>query len=338
MTTRSAKRAEPDQITSSEWLEQELRETRARLQKVEGELAQALKQTYTLEDHVRKITDSVGVAGSVETAVQSFREDLRQVRDQLSRMQDRQATITSRMEQIQNQRQAELGRDREDLAVALKQIEAMARVVEGYDARVKDLEDANRRVEDEVSSTRSARAAGERTLGEMAMRSTAMHEATLRLEQQTAHFATQIEALEQSDENLVDRMTLFLEQLRRALERLDKLESFDEFRAHTQEALQKVAQDREIDIQRIGIAERLANDIADRMDEMAILLARVDQKSQQNTAEIASLTSQMQDQADQIKAGLKKVYQTFLRQRRRASEAMNQEIKELTHGELHAGD
>jgi chromosome segregation ATPase len=338
MTARSTKRAEPDQVTSSEWLEQELRETRARLQKVEGELAQALKKTYALEDNLRKVTESVGVTGSVENAVQAFREDVRQVRDQLSRMQDRQATITARMEQIQNQRQAELGRDREDLAAALKQIEAMTRVVEGYDARVKDLEETNRRLEDELSSTRSVRAAGERTLGEIAMRSTAMHEATLRLEQQTSHFATQIDALEQSDENLVDRMTLFLEQLRRVLERLDKLESYEEFQTYTQEALQKVGQDREIDIQRIGIAERLANDIADRMDEMSILLSRVDQKSQQNTAEIASLTAQMQDQADQIKAGLKKVYQTFLRQRRRASEAMNQEIKELTHGELHAGD
>jgi F0F1-type ATP synthase membrane subunit b/b' len=46
----------------------------------------------------------------------------------------------------------------------------------------------------------------------------------------------------------------------------------------------------------------------------------------------------MQDQEEQIKTGLKKAYQVLLRQRRRASEALNQEIKELTHGELHAGD
>jgi len=175
-------------------------------------------------------------------------------------------------------------------------------------------------------------------LGEINMRSTAMHEATLRLEQQTSNFATQIETLGQSDENLVDRMTLFLEQLRRVLERLDKLESYEQFQADTREALQKIAQERELDIQRIGVAERLSNDIADQMTELSLTVARIDQKSQQNGNEIASLTAQMQDQAEQITAGIKKLYQTLLRQRRRASEALNQEIKELTHGELHAGD
>jgi chromosome segregation ATPase len=203
---------------------------------------------------------------------------------------------------------------------------------------VKILEDATRHLEDEISGTRAARQAGERTLGEINMRSTGMHEAMLRLEQQTNTFANQIEALEQSDENLVDRMTLFLEQLRRALERLDKLESYEQFQSDTRETLQKVAQEREIDIQRLGVAERLVNDIADRMDELSLTLSRVDQKSQQNGAEVASLTAQMQDQEEQIKTGLKKAYQVLLRQRRRASEALNQEIKELTHGELHAGD
>lgn len=338
MAARPGSRAAPDQITSAEWIEQELRETKARLHKVEGELAQALKQTYTLETDIRKLMESISLTGSVDTSVQGFREDLRQVRDQLGRMQDRQAAISARMEQIQNQRQAELGRDREDLAAALKQVEALAKVVEGYDSRVKMLEESTRQVEDEISGTRAARQAGERTLGEINMRSAAMHEATLRLEQQTSHFATQIETLEQSDENLVDRMALFLEQIRRVLERMDKLESYEEFQLHTREALQKVAQDREYDVQRIGVAERLANDIADRLDELSLLVARVDQKSQQNGAEVASIAAQMQDQADQIKTGLKKVYQLVLRQRRRQSEALNQEIKELTVGELHAGD
>jgi len=337
MPTRSGGRVTADQ-PGTEWFEQELRETKARLHKVEGELAQALKQSHALETEVRKALVSLNVAGTVDVSIQGFREDLRQVRDLLGRMQDRQSAITTRMEQIQNQRQTELGRDRQDLAAALKQAEGMAKILEGYDTRVKNLEETTRHVEEEISGTRAARQAGERTLGEINMRSTAMHEATLRLEQQTSNFATQIETLGQSDENLVDRMTLFLEQLRRVLERLDKLESYEQFQADTREALQKIAQERELDIQRIGVAERLSNDIADQMTELSLTVSRIDQKSQQNGNEIASLTAQMQDQAEQITAGIKKLYQTLLRQRRRASEALNQEIKELTHGELHAGD
>ena len=43
-----------------------------------------------------------------------------------------------------------------------------------------------------------------------------------------------------------------------------------------------------------------------------------------------SQATQLADLTDQVKAGLKKVYSILLRQRRRATEAMSQEIKELT--------
>ncbi len=44
------------------------------------------------------------------------------------------------------------------------------------------------------------------------------------------------------------------------------------------------------------------------------------------------------DLTDETKAATKKMYQMLLRQRRRRSEALNQEIKELTAGEVHASD
>jgi hypothetical protein len=50
------------------------------------------------------------------------------------------------------------------------------------------------------------------------------------------------------------------------------------------------------------------------------------------------MAARLEDLTDQTKQSLKRVYQTFLRQRRRANEALNQEIKELTKGELHATD
>ncbi len=338
MVTKPSRQAPPASETGAEWFESELRETRARLHKVESEIAQSMKQTYTLDADLRKLMESLNVSGSVETAVQNFREEIRQVKDALSRVQDRQAGITARMEQIQNQRQAELGRDRQDLGVALRQVEAMAKVIEGYDGRVKLLEDVVRQVEEEIAGNRASKQAIERTIDEVNTRSGHMHDATLRLEQESSRAAASIDKLEKASESQTDRMTLFLDQLRRVLERLDKLESLNEFRDHALEALQKAAYEREQLVQRVGIAERLANDIADRADEMAQTLARVDQKSQQNTSEVLFMAQQVQDLTEQTKANLKKVYQLLLRQRRRASEAMNQEIKELTHGELHAGD
>ena len=151
-------------------------------------------------------------------------------------------------------------------------------------------------------------------------------------------YAGEFEKLEKSDENLVDKMTLFLEQLRRALERLDKMEQLAEFPDEVRESMQKASFERDQLTQRVAAMERLANEIADQTDEFVQRLARLDTKTHQHSGELLSLAGSLADTTDQMKAGLKKVYQVLLRQRRRASEALNQEIKELTQGELHAGD
>jgi chromosome segregation ATPase len=338
VTRQTRGKSAPPPAGTGDWLENELRETKARVHKAEADLAQALKQTYALDAELRKVAQALSVTASVESAVHGFREELRQARDQMSRIQDRQAQISSRMEQIQNQRQADLGRERQDLGLAVKQVDAMNKVIEGYDTRVKALEEAVRHVEEEIAGGRSGRLSVERTIEEMNTRSGYMHEATLRLEQESSRLAAAVDKLEKSDENLTDRMTLFLEQLRRVLERLDKMEAFAEFPDEAREAFQKAAYDRELLVQRLGIVERLVNDMADRTEEFAQTLTKVDQKSQQNTGELLAMAERMQDLTDQTKLGLKKMYQVLLRQRRRASEALNQEIKEFTHGELHAGD
>ena len=91
----------------SEWLENELRDTKARLHKVEGELEQALKHSWSLETEIRKIHEAMTVSGSAVGQLSSMREELRQVRDQVSKAQDRQAAIANRTDEVIRQRQAD---------------------------------------------------------------------------------------------------------------------------------------------------------------------------------------------------------------------------------------
>jgi chromosome segregation ATPase len=321
-----------------EWIENELRETKARLHKVESELAQALKQTYSLDTDLRKLMESLAVTGSVEAALQGFREEVRQMRDALSRVHDRQSAITGRMEQIQNQRQAEVGRDRHDMGVVVKQVDALNRVIEQSDGRMKALEEIVRHVEEEVAGNRLTNQAIERTMEELNTRSARTHEAAMRLDQEVGRHTGEIEKLDKSDDNMVDKMTLFLEQLRRALERLDKVEQLNDFPEQVRDSLDKATFERDQLNDRVAAMERLAGEIAERTDEFVQSLARLDQRSQQHAGELLSQAGQLQDLTHDMKTGLKKIYQLQLRQRRRASEALNQEIKELTQGELHAGD
>lgn len=323
---------------TAEWVDGELRETRARLHKVESDLAQSLKQTYGLEAEVRKLMEALAVSGSVEAALQAFREEVRQLRGQVGRVEDRQSSITSRVETVINQRQAESSRGQQDLALMTKQLEASSRVIEQFDARVKALEEIVRHIEEEVAGARLQNAAIDRMMEENNSRTARTHEATLRLDQDFSRFAGGIDELKKSDEALSERLAAFVEQVRRSAERLDKLETLTAFAEETSEAMQKADFDRDQLTQRIAAVEHLIGEIAQSTGEFAQSLGRLDQRTSTQLSELTALAGRLQDLTDQTKAGLKKVYQVLLRQRRRKSEALNQEIKELTAGELHAND
>jgi chromosome segregation ATPase len=323
---------------SVEWLENELHETKARLHKVEGELAQALKLAWSLDADMQKVMEGIAASGSVESSLQSFREEVRQLRDQLSKVHDRQGALANRMEQVAKQSQAESGRDRQDIGSIAKQVEATNRNIETHDARMKALEEAARHVEEEVAASRLFAAGLERTMEDVVGRAARSHEATLRIDQDFSRFAGELERLGQDNEALADRLSLVLEQVRKSLERQEQLEVIASTQEETNEALQRAAFEREQIGQRMAGLEHLAGEIAERTQEFVQGMARLDQRSQQQASELVALSARLEDLTESTQAAIKKVYSTFLRQRRRASEALNQEIKELTQGELHATD
>ena len=78
--------------------------------------------------------------------------------------------------------------------------------------------------------------------------------------------------------------------------------------------------------------------MAEATAEFGQTLAKLDQRSQAQGVEILSQAGSLQDLTDQTKASIKKIYTTLLRQGRRRSEALNNEIKDLTQGEIHSND
>lgn len=322
----------------ADWIDSELRETKARLHKVESELAQALKQTYGLEGEVRKLLESLAVAGSVETSIGAVREEVRQMREQMGRLHDRQGAVQARVDQVITQRQQEHGRDRHELNAAVKQIEALNRILEQGDARTKVMEESQRHAEDEAAGIRLSNQAIERALEEMTTRAARTHDATLRLEQEASRVAAELVRHEQTGDALTERAAAYLEQLRRAFERLDKLESLATFTDEVRESLQRATTERDQIATKVAAVEHIASQLVETSAEFGRALAKIDQRSQNQAAEVMAQASSLADLTDQTKLATKKMYQMLLRQRRRRSEALNQEIKELTAGEVHASD
>ena len=323
---------------SNEWLEGEVLETKARLHKLESELAQALKIAWSLDADVQKVVQGVAVSGSVEATIQSLREEVRQVSAQLGKVQDRQGQLADRVEHDGKGRKAETGRERYDVGMLAKQVESISRTITQFDGRMKALEEVARHIEEEIAGGRLTAQAGERAMEEVQTKSARSHEATLRLDQEFARFSSDFQRLEASSESLADRLSLALDQLHKVMERQEQIEVIAGTQEEAKEALQGAAYEREQISQRMASLEQIAKEITERTDEFIKGLGRLDQRSQNQASELMAMAARLEDLTDQTKQALKKVYQTFLRQRRRASEALNQEIKELTQGELHSTD
>ncbi len=329
-----AKPQRHDATNAADWLESELLATKARLHKVEGELQQALKQTWSLEADIRRVNEAVSVSGSVSAALSSFREDLRQLQAQLGKAQDRQAALTNRVEEVVRQRNTEGGRDRQDMAVMVKQAESASKVVQQFENRTQALEEATRRLEEDLAARQLAHHGLERSIEDAAARSVRGIDAAARLEQELTRAALQFEELHKTDGALDERVNLAQELLRRTQERLDSVEKLAAFPDEARELLKRAVFEREQLAQRLAVVEKLAKEVHDRFQEFVHGLARLDQRSLNQGAELVSLSSRLQELEDNTRSNFKRLFQVQLRQRRRQSESLAQEIKELSQGEF----
>jgi len=125
-----------------EWLEEELRQTKAHLHKVEHQLEQLLSQVWNLEGSLRRVEETNNGASVAGAALPGLQEELRQAKDQVARLNDRHTAFANRSEEVGRQRQAETERERQERAALVKQVENLAKGVGQFDSRIQAVEDS----------------------------------------------------------------------------------------------------------------------------------------------------------------------------------------------------
>ena len=83
-----------------QWLDEELREAKAALHKVEHELEQALSQIWNLDSGLRKLEENISDARGAADALPGIQEDIRQLRTHSDRLQDRQNELSARADDL----------------------------------------------------------------------------------------------------------------------------------------------------------------------------------------------------------------------------------------------
>jgi chromosome segregation ATPase len=315
-------------------LEEELLEAKARLQKVEGDLDEGLKRVLSIDGDVRRLSEILSASGVTRAALPGLKEELRQVRDQFERVKDRQTELANRMDEMSRQSQVGVGRERQELAAVTMQLQAQASDIAQFPGHVRALEEASRRVKDDLAGLRLEHQGLSQDVQEISTTGARAMEGTVRLEQELGRAAARIDGITNEDKALSERLSLFQEQSRRQGERLDRFEAAAALAEEAREQLEVAAFERGKILERLAAVERACEELAEQVHEFLQGLALVDQRGQSQATQMLQVEEQLRELNDDTKGLVKRLSQVTLRQRRRQAEALAQEIKELSQGEV----
>ncbi len=319
-----------------QWLDDELRQTKVVLNKVEHELEQALNQIWNLDSSLRKLEESIGDSREVAAALPGIQEDIRQLRSQGDRLQDRQNDIAARTEELGRQQQAETGRERQERASVLSQAEAAARSVGQFESRLRLLEESQHRLEEAMAALRLAQETLTHDMEDLSSRGARNLEATLRLEHQIDSQTAENEALHKRDAELEDRMSLYEEKVRLEEERVDKFEGHLNLPLEIKEQLDRSRFERQQLSERLGKLEASSNKLFESTAEFVQGLARLDQRTQAQATRQLEMAEELRRHRETSGDRLQRLVRVIERQRRRQAEALAQEIKELGRSDFNS--
>ncbi len=317
-----------------EWLEEELRQAKAQLHKVEHQLEQLLNQVWNLEGNLRRVEETINSAGAAGAALPGLQEELRQVKDQITRLHDRHTAFANRAEEVGRQRQAELERERQERAALIKQVENLAKGVGQYDSRIQAVEDSGHHLDEEVGNLRLAHKNLGRDLEELTSRAARNLEAALRVEQELSRLAGDQDSLHQQGLAASERVNLLLAQLQRDEGRLEKLESYLDLPQEIKDQMNRGRFEREQMAERLTALERSTGELLDQTREFMEGIARLQVRSDHHGSALLAMTEELRQHRQAVADQLKRLARIMERQRRRQAESLAEEIKELSRSEF----
>jgi chromosome segregation ATPase len=319
------------------WLEEELRQAKSQLYKLQQQVEQAQNQLWNVVESVQKGEDVLSTVASHLTAFPHLQDEVRQAREQLGRLQERQLANQSRIEEMMRQQQTAAEREREQHSASLRRLEAAERLTQSYEGRMLAVEEGGRRFRDTASLLEKRLEAADKGMEEMATKTARHSEAVKRLEEEARRLHTDTDALTKQDSILSERVQLLVEQVRRLAEQVTVLS--EDWVGHqelagVQERWRTEGQRLE---ERLKALEQALGEQQQRAEDHARALELLESKGQTQMERLAAFQQQIREQRQQVVDYLRKSGQFQERQKRRQLAATEQELKEMKQRGLKLG-
>jgi hypothetical protein len=319
------------------WLEEELRQAKISLHKMQQQVDQAQNQIWNLVESVRKVEDLFTAHASHIAGFPHLQDEVRQTKEQLGRLQERALANQSRLEEAIRQQQVAVERERAERSGSVRRVEAVEKLAQSYEGRVLALEEGGRRFRDDVSVLEKRLEAVDKGVEEVATKTARHGEAVKRLEETTRRLHTGTDALIKQDTILAERIQLLAEQVRRLGEQVAVLAEDHVVHQELTDIQESWHTDGQRLDERLKALEQALGEQHQRAEDQARVLELLESKDQTQMERLAAFQQQIREQRQQVVEYLRKLSQFQERQKRRQLAALEQELKEMKQRDTKLG-
>jgi len=320
------------------WLEEEVRQAKALVHKLQQQMEQTNSQVWVLSQGFQKAEDVLAAVSAQLAALPQVQDEVRQLKEQVGRLHERLLAGQGRMEETVRQQQTAMEREREERSASLRRFEGIEKLTQSYEGRVLAIEEGQRRVRDDIALLQKRAVELDKGLDETAGKVARHGEAVKRLEQESGRVHAELDALAKQDSALSERVGLYGEQARRTEEQVaavgaDRVvrQEFADAQTHSRGEQQRLSE-------RVKALEQTLDEMRQRAEDQSRALELAESKAATQMERVTLFQQQIRDHRQQVAEFLRKLTQFEERQKRRQLASLEQELKEIKQRDLKLGE
>jgi chromosome segregation ATPase len=320
------------------WLEEEVRQAKALVHKLQQQVEQTTNQAWVLSQGLQKAEDVLAAVSAQLVALPQVQDEVRQLKEQVGRLHERFLASQGRMEETVRQQQTAMEREREERSASLRRFEGIEKLTQSYEGRVLAMEEGQRRVRDDIALLQKRAVELDKGLDEVAGKVARHGEAVKRLEQESGRVHAELDALAKQDSALSERVGLYGEQARRTEEQVGVIgadrvvrQEFADAQTHSRGEQQRLSE-------RLKALEQTLDEMRQRAEDQSRALELAESKAATQMERVTLFQQQIRDHRQQVGEFVRKLTQFEERQKRRQLASLEQELKEIKQRDLKLGE
>jgi chromosome segregation ATPase len=332
------KKVTPPAAEGLSWVEEEVRQAKALVHKLQRQVEQASNQGWVLSQGLQKAEDLLAAMSAQLVALPLVQDEVRQLKEQVGRLHERLLASQGRMEETVRQQQMAMEREREERSASVRRFEGTEKLVQSYEGRMLTIEEGQKRLRDDVAVLQKRAAELDKGLDEVVGKTARHGEAVKRLEQESSRIHAELDTLAKQDSTLTERLQLFGEQARRSEEQVAAIGADRVVRQEFADAEARWRGEQQRLSDRLKVLEQTLAEIRQRAEDQARALELLESKAATQMERVTTFQQQIRDHRQQVGEFVRKLTQFEERQKRRQLASLEQELKEIKQRDLKLGE